>query len=76
MNEDVKFINCVFGEFIDGRVIEKVTLIKMARAEMVRFMTENNIKDVEELKEFDRLAYLYRDDLSDEKTYIFIKQES
>lgn len=76
LNEDVKVINCVFGEFIDGRVIEKATLIKMARGEMVRFMAENNIKDVEELKKFDRLTYLYRDDLSDKRTYVFIKQES
>lgn len=76
LKEDVKFISCIFGELIDGRVIEKATLIKMARGEMLRFMAENNIKDIEAIKKFDRLSYLYRQDLSDDKTYVFIKQNS
>ena len=76
LNGDVKFINCIFGEFIDGRVIEKSTLIKMARGEMVRFMAENNIKNIQGIKKFDRLDYHYRENLSDDKTYVFIKGES
>lgn len=73
---DIKFINCIFGELIEGRVIEKATLIKMARGEMVRFMAENRIKDIEAIKKFDRLDYQYREDLSDDRTYVFIKEES
>ena len=32
---DCRFITCVFGEVIDGKVVEKGTLFKMARGEMV-----------------------------------------
>ena len=46
----------------------------MARGEMVRFMAENRIGSPEEMKEFDRLGYAFRADLSDERTYIFIKK--
>lgn len=45
----------------------------MARGEMVRFMAENQIEDVEKLKNFDRLEYQYREDLSSEMEYVFIK---
>ena len=51
---NVRFITCVFGEEKDGKVIEKGTACKMARGEMVRFMTENNITDPQQIKAFDR----------------------
>ena len=35
---NVRFITCVFGEEKDGKVIEKGTMCKMARGEMVRYM--------------------------------------
>ena len=38
---------------------------------MVRFMAENSIEDPEEIKNFDRLGYAYRDNLSSETEYIF-----
>ena len=70
---DIKIITCLFGELINGKVIEKGTLAKMARGEMVRFMAENHVKCIEELKYFDRLGYSYSHKLSNENTYIFIK---
>lgn len=70
-----RFINCIFGELIEGKLKEKGTLAKMARGEMVRFMAEENILDPEDIKSFNRLGYLYRDDLSDENSYVFIKKE-
>ena len=73
LNEDVKFITCVFGEIIKGKVVEKATQVKMARGEMVRFMAENNVKDVEEIKSFNKLNYTFTNDLSNENTYVFIK---
>ena len=70
--EDV-YITCVFGEFSGEKVVQKGVYAKMARGEMVRFMAENRIGSLEEMKGFDRLGYTFRSDLSDEKTYIFIK---
>lgn len=39
-------------------------LCKMARGEMVRFMAENCIENPEEIKKFNRLGYVFREDLS------------
>lgn len=68
-----KFITCVFGEIKGDKVIEKGTLAKMARGEMVRYLAQNNICDLEGLKRFDKLEYKYSQEKSNEKTYVFIK---
>ena len=72
----IQFITCVFGEEKQGKIVEKGTLCKMARGEMVRYMAENLIKQVEEIKAFDRLGYQFDASRSDEKTYVFVKKES
>ena len=68
-----KFITCVFGEIKGDKVIEKGTLAKMARGEMVRYLAQNKICDLEGLKRFDKLEYKYSQEKSIEKTYVFIK---
>ena len=70
---NIKFITCVFGEIKGEKVIEKGTLAKMARGEMVRYLAQNNIYDLEGLKRFDKLGYKYSQEKSNEKTYVFIK---
>lgn len=76
LNENIRFVTCVFGEMIGKKVIEKGTLVKMARGEMVRFMAENKIEDVEDIKSFNRLNYVFEDHLSDKNTYVFLKKKS
>jgi len=71
----IRFITCVFGEEKDGKIIEKGTMCKMARGEMVRYMAENQIKRPEEIRDFDRLDYAFDSVRSDESTYVFVKQE-
>ena len=70
--EHVRFITCVFGEEKDGKVIEKGTMCKMARGEMVRFMAENQIEDPEQIKSFDRLGYRFDPTYSDKNLFVFI----
>ena len=70
--ETVRFITCVFGEEKDGKVIEKGTMCKMARGEMVRFMAENQMEDPEQIKAFDRLNYRFDANRSDDKMFVFI----
>ena len=67
------FVTCIFGEEINGKIIQKGTLAKMARGEMVRFMAENQIEDLEKIKEFNRLNFTYRPELSSETEYVFTK---
>ncbi len=72
LKDSVRFITCVFGEEKDGKIIEKGTMCKMARGEMVRWMAERGVQDPEQLKRFDRLNYRYSPQHSDENTYAFI----
>ena len=71
--EHVRFITCVFGEEKNGKVIEKGTMCKIARGEMVRFLAENRVEDPEEIKAFDRLEYRFDASRSDENTFVFLR---
>lgn len=71
--DDLRFITCVFGEEKDGKVIEKGTMCKMARGEMVRYMAQNQIVDPVQIQSFDRLNYKFDHTCSDENTYIFLR---
>lgn len=70
--ENVRFITCLFGEEKDGKVIEKGTMCKMARGEMVRYMAENQIEDPEQIKAFDCLNYRFDENRSNGKMFVFI----
>lgn len=70
-----EYITCIFGELIGGKVVEKGTLVKMARGEMVRFMAENQIEDTKGIKDFNRLRFTYSRELSDRTTYVFIREK-
>ena len=66
-----KFITITFCELSGDKMVTKGTYAKMARGEMVRFMAENSIDRPEEIKNFNRLGYLFRADLSSESEYVF-----
>lgn len=70
-----RMITCVFGEEKDGKIIEKGTMCKMARGEMVRFMAENQIENPEEIRKFAQLGYRYSPEYSDEKNYVFVLEK-
>ena len=71
LSSEDTYITITFCELSGDRLISKGTYAKMARGEMVRFMAENHIENPEEIKNFNRLGYVYRDDLSSETEYIF-----
>ena len=74
LRHGIRFITCVFGEEKDGKIIEKGTMCKMARGEMVRYMAENQIMEPEDIRAFDRLDYAFDPERSDESTYVFVKR--
>ena len=74
LGENDLFVTCIFGEEIDGKVVQKGTLAKMARGEMVRFLAENKIDSLEGVKNFHGLGYEFSEELSGKKEYIFIKK--
>lgn len=74
LTENVRFITCIFGEEKDGKVIEKGTMCKMARGEMVRYLAENQITDPVKIKSFHRLGYCFEPEYSDDRKYVFIRK--
>ena len=75
LTDGVQFITCLFCERKNGKLIEKGTLCKMARGEMVRYMAEHQIETAEKIKAFDRLGYRFSQSESNQTTYTFIKEE-
>ncbi|WP_298017706.1 peroxide stress protein YaaA [uncultured Dysosmobacter sp.] len=69
----VRFLTCTFGEWKDGKLVEKGTMCKMARGQMVRWLAENHITDPEKLRDFTDLDYRFSPDLSRENNVVFIK---
>ena len=72
----VEVLTCTFGELRkDGRVVEKGTLCKMARGQMVRWMAERGVRRSEELKDFQDLGYRYDAAHSGHDHYVFLKEK-
>lgn len=79
LTPDITYLTCVFGtqepdKKGELKVKVKATEAKMARGEMVRFMAEGGIEDLEGLKGFNRLGYSFCEALSSEKEYLFLKR--
>ena len=67
------YINCIFGELAQDKVVQKGTYAKMARGEMVRFLAEHKAQQPEVMKEFDRLGYVYCEEFSSGTEYVFLR---
>jgi hypothetical protein len=74
LSKNVRLVTCIFAEEKGGRLIEKGTLCKMARGMMVRFLAQNNVRDLQTLREFDR-GYRFAADRSDDAHFVFIREE-
>lgn len=71
----VRFLTCTFGEERGGRVIEKGTMCKIARGQMVRWLAERNITAAEDIQAFQELGYRFAGAHSSKDHYVFIKGE-
>lgn len=74
--EGSRFVSCVFGEEQNGKIVEKGTLCKMARGEMVRWMAEHQITDPGELRAFDQLDYRFYPERSEEDRLVFVRRKN
>ena len=73
--EGKRFLTCTFGQRKGDKIIEKGTMCKMARGEMVRYLAETQADDPEQLKAFDRMGYHFSSVDSTQTNYVFIKEE-
>ena len=65
----MKFRPCI--DIHNGKVKQKGTFSKMARGEMVRYMAENQIEDIEKIKEFHVMGLQYAEEFSNENKMVF-----
>ena len=69
----VRFLTCTFGERKGEKIIEKGTMCKMARGQMVRWLAENGITEPEDIKSFTDLDYRYSPAYSAQNNFVFIR---
>ena len=69
----VSFLTCTFGELRGEKVVEKGTLCKMARGEMVRWLAVHGVTRPEELPRFDRLGYRFSPERSWDNHLVFLR---
>ena len=69
-----RVVTCVFGELREDRVVEKGTLCKMARGEMVRWIAERRAETPEALPEFSALGYRYDPARSEADRLVFLRE--
>ena len=74
-DKDVRYITCIFGEEIQGRIKVKATKAKMARGEMVRWLSANQIEEADEVKNFHGLDYGYREEYSSDTEFVFLERK-
>lgn len=70
--KSVRFITCVFAQEQQGKLVEKGTMCKMARGELVRRMAEYHVTDPEQLKDIPVLTYRFSLEYSEENRYVFL----
>ncbi len=68
-----QFINCVFGELSEDRIKVKATLAKMARGEMVRYLSDIKAERIEQIKEFQALDFSFDRKRSTETELVFLR---
>ena len=71
----VRFLTCTFGEEKAGKIMEKGTMCKMARGQMLRWMAENDITHPADIRNFNDREYRFSPEPSSENNYVFIKGE-
>lgn len=73
LTKDDIFITCIFGSIKDSKIKVKATEAKMARGLMVRYLAENNITNIEDIKKFSELNFAYSESHSTATEFVFLK---
>ena len=69
----MRFVTCVFGTYVKGKLKVKATEAKMARGEMVRLCAENKVQSIDEVKAYNVRGYVFNEELSSETEFVFVK---
>ena len=74
LSAHTQVLTCVFGQLIQGKVVEKGTLCKMARGHMVRWLAQNRVTHPQEIAQFGDLGYRFDPSRSTASQYIFLQE--
>ena len=67
------YITCVFGELAGGKVMQKGVYAKMARGEMVRYLTSVQASEPEQIKQFAWSDYTFDEKRSTDTSFVFVR---
>ena len=67
------FITCVFAERKGDKLVQRATLAKMARGEMVRYLAECGAKVPQAAQSFKGMGFAFQSELSSSTEYVFVK---
>lgn len=73
IKEPYKMVTCIFKTYSKGKHKVLATAAKMARGSMVRYICENQIDCIEDVKKFDWDGYRYEESLSGEGELVFLQ---
>lgn len=71
-----RMVTCTFGELVGENVVQKGVYAKMARGDMVRFMAEEGIEDLDGLRAYDRMGYRFDEGRSSEGDLVFVREHA
>lgn len=74
--QGVTMITCTFAQPKGDTIVEKGTLCKMARGQMVRWLAENAITRAEDIPHFNQLGYGFSPEHSSPTQFVFLKSDS
>lgn len=72
-SSDVKVINIRFYQRKNDKLVMQSTEVKASRGDFLRFLAENEIENIEDMKKYCRRNYQYSKELSNPNNIIFIK---
>ncbi|MDO4797176.1 MAG: peroxide stress protein YaaA [Coriobacteriales bacterium] len=73
LGPDDRYVTCVFGELVGGRVVQRGVYAKMARGEMVRFLASVQAQEPQAMREFAWSGYAFDRGRSTDTTYVFVR---
>lgn len=74
LQKEITVITPEFKELRKGKYETVRTYAKIARGEMSRYIIENRIEQPDKLMHFSWNGFVFREDLSDTKNYIFVRK--
>lgn len=68
-----RVVDVEFKEFRNGKLMSIMSYFKHARGTMARYCIENEIEDIEKVKNFVSDGYLFNEELSEENRWVFTR---